>query len=66
MRNLGADHRDVRVLRVEGFEHARMLDPYSAGVGNSIRYLAMTPCETTISTASRVAVARATCSASIF
>ena len=33
---------------VKGFEHARMLDPYSAGIGNSIRYLAMTPCENTM------------------
>lgn len=33
---------------VKGFEHARMLDPYSAGIGNSIRYLAMTPRENTL------------------
>jgi hypothetical protein len=28
---------------VKGFEYARMIDPYSGGIGNSIRFLAMAP-----------------------
>jgi hypothetical protein len=28
---------------VKGFEYARMIDPYSGGIGNSIRFLTMTP-----------------------
>lgn len=38
--------RPLEELRsVKGFEHARMPDPYAAGIGNSIRYLTMAPHE---------------------
>jgi len=33
---------------VKGFEYARMIDPYSGGIGNSIRFMAMTPRDNTL------------------
>ena len=33
---------------VKGFEYARMIDPYSGGIGNSIRFLAMAPRDNTL------------------
>jgi hypothetical protein len=33
---------------VKGFEYARMIDPYSGGIGNSIRFMAITPRDNTL------------------
>lgn len=32
-----------KLRRIPGFEHARYDDPYSGGIGNSVRYLALSP-----------------------
>jgi hypothetical protein len=37
-----------RLRTVHGLESAEYIDPYSAGRGNSIRYLAVAPCEDTM------------------
>jgi hypothetical protein len=33
----------AELRRIPGFEHARFEDPYAGGIGNSIRYLGMSP-----------------------
>lgn len=36
----------LEVLRtIEGFQDARYADPYSGGMGNSVRFMAMAPCD---------------------
>jgi hypothetical protein len=37
-----------KLRRIEGLEDAEYVDPYSAGRGNSIRYMAIAPCENTM------------------
>lgn len=37
-----------KLRRIPGMEHAEYIDPYSAGRGNSIRYLAIAPCDDTM------------------
>jgi len=32
-----------KLRKIKGFEHAKYIDPYAGGKGNSIRYLAITP-----------------------
>lgn len=32
-----------KLRKIEGFENARYIDPYSGGIGNSIRYLSVAP-----------------------
>lgn len=39
----------LNLLRqIPGFEEARFEDPYAGGVGNSIRFMAMAPCDNTL------------------
>jgi len=39
----------LTVLRtIRGFEEARFADPYSGGKGNSVRFMAMAPCDDTL------------------
>lgn len=39
----------LEVLRtLDGFQHARYADPYSGGKGNSIRFMAIAPCDDTL------------------
>ncbi len=43
---LMAPYFPLEVLRkLEGFEHARYADPYSGSKGNSIRFMAIAPCD---------------------
>ncbi len=37
-----------KLHRIEGLEKAHYIDPYSAGRGNSIRYLSVAPCDDTM------------------
>jgi hypothetical protein len=43
---LMASYFPLEILRtLEGFEDARYADPYSGGMGNSVRFMAMAPCD---------------------
>lgn len=37
-----------KLRKIKGFEHAKYIDPYAGGKGNSIRYLAITPRDNTM------------------